>query len=236
MFCSFGKITGFIPVVSMCLLFGSNKMQARHFDQNRRSTVAFEVGGGLTTYKSKLVESNDTSTSSGYSLILHAGVDNTAAAVLDNITQATNFELNESQVQLVNQDIHFRKYLGPVYLGPMFSTTSITSNKEATDQIDAIGTAIGGIFGLDLAIGKANLIYFNYRTVSGSAAKDNLANEVALTSRSEIYLGGKLGWARSWYYLDVGLRYNTFSLSVAGTNYDELNIITWFGLGASTQF
>ena len=210
--------------------------QARHYDENRRSTIGFEVGGGLTTYKSKLVESNDTTTSSGYRLIFHSGAENTAAAVLENTTQNTNFELNQSLVQIINQDVQFRKYWGPVYFGLMFSTTNIASNKESTNQIDAIGNGMGGIFGLNLHLGSANLGYFNYRTVSGSAAKDALGNEVALGSRSELQIGGKLGWKKRWYYLDVGLRYTNFSVTVAGTSYAELNITTWFGLGASTMF
>lgn len=227
------KLLAFLMVV---LGWDWSIVLAKSSDNNGRATLAIEVGGGFTTYKSKIVESNDTSTTTGYRLLIHGGSTNSVAAIYENNTVATAFELNASAVTINYQDFQFRRYWGPAFIGPIFSTTSALINKEGTDLTDAMSSGIGGIFGVETLFSRSYLAYLNYRTINGTIGKDQLQTTFLVSNRTDLRIGAQLRQKGSWWYTDLGIRYTNFTVTIDGTSFAEFNLTSWVGLGASATF
>jgi hypothetical protein len=212
-------------------------------DDVRAPTVFLELGGGLTTYKSKLVTSNDTSISTGYSLGLNGGADKNIGALLRNESNTTNFEYGvngtTSQIQSNFQDFLLRYRLGFFYLGPVFSQTAFKVKRYGVAYLDTLGSGIGFNGGLMFIVARNSEIFLDYTSTSTSTVKDvvqSSTSKVGIGSRSEIYLGSKIPITRSVLNFFFGYKQRTYSISVSGQNSSELQTTTWVGLALKDNF
>ena len=94
------------------------------FDRNA-PTFFLETEAGLTTYKSKLVESNDTSFGVRYTFGINAGRSKNVGMLVRTETNSTTFELNESAISTTIQDLILRYHWGPAYIGVILNSGAL---------------------------------------------------------------------------------------------------------------
>lgn len=201
-------------------------------------TLFLDFGGGLTTHKSKFVESNDTSYSTNYSYGVHAGNDGQLTMLVSTSLDNTTFELNSSTIANEFQDSILRYGLGPFYVGVSVSQTkmTITRTDEPAIDIDAIGTGYGGGIGGTFDVGREGSFFFDVATISTGVVKEIHESEFTIGSRLDIAIGGSYAITRSLLNGLVGLRQRSYTLTSDGASYPEVVTTTWFGLALNGSF
>ncbi|MBI2601790.1 MAG: hypothetical protein HYW48_01935 [Deltaproteobacteria bacterium] len=212
-------------------------------DERQAPTLSFNLGGALTTYKSKIVKSNDTSFTVGFQLGTWGGEDHTFGTGLSYETNTTNFEYGEnetsSSIASTFQDIAFRYRLGFFYLGVVLSQSQFLVNRYDVEYLDMLGTGAGGNGGLVLVVGRRGRIFLDLTFVSTLNVKESLQSDdaaPAIGSRTDIFFGGTVGITRSALDFVVGLKQRTYSLEVAGESFAEVQTMTWLGLATQWLF
>lgn len=226
-------------LLSTMILSQSTLFAGIAFSADKTSPSLFlNMGGGLLTHKSKLVTSNDTSTSVNYSFGISGGNNNSMSFLINNYTSTTVFELNSSSITSAFQDTTIRVFWGMLYLGATFSQSSfiITATGETEIDIDAIGTGMGGNIGVEYDFGRSKMIFLDILFASTTTVKEVNSTDFEIGPRTEISIGGKFPITRTLMNAQVGYTQRTYTLSYSGTSYAELNSITWLGLGFNWYF
>lgn len=188
---------------------------------------------GFSTYKSKLVSSNDTSTGLNYELGGYAGQNASFGFSLRNSSTATTFELNSSSNTISWQDTILKYRFSYFYIGPLFTTVSYKVTSAGTELLEASGSGIGGNAGSIIPLGKGALI-LDIVSVSPSEVVNKLTSEVALKSRLDIDISGSFPITKSIEFMS-GYRQQTHQVST-DANYSETYLLTYFGFKFSLSF
>ncbi len=199
--------------------------------------VDFQVDYGMSTYKSKLVASSNTSSSNGYSLGLWGGDNKNINMTFAVDSNKTSFEYakvtTKSSISLGLQDVFFRYRLGPMYLGMVFSQSNFEAVKEDVDYLNGISLGSGFNLGFKVEIRRGNTLYLDFTNVSSSETKETkqTTSTATMGPRTELNIGGKIKLSRSLIDLIIGYKSRNYSITVGDTTYEESLTSTVLGLG-----
>ncbi len=222
--------------VSIGLLFSSLFFVSPSYCQER-PTFFINSEGGYTTYKSKLVDSNDTSVSVKYAFGVHAGRENNLGVLIKTETNTTSFALNESKIASSIQDSIVRYYWGPVYIGGIVNQMQTTVSTADNDSyIDALTLGYGVNAGMIFQVGKGNGIFLDVSSVSTNTVKEINQADLTVGPRTDIKIGGVIRITRKTFKGLIGYSQRTLSYSLDGTSYAEAISSTWLGISADFYF
>ncbi|MFK7825151.1 MAG: hypothetical protein AB8G05_13430 [Oligoflexales bacterium] len=207
-------------------------------------TFFFNLGGGLTTYKSEAVKSNDTSFSFGYGLGVFGGRTNNFGMYFSNELNTTDFvyadSTQKSKVITSFQDTLIRYRLGPFYIGPAFTQMLMTTTRQDTEYLDFIATGIGFHTGLRMTFKRESIVFLEVLSASSSATKeaiqDPVSSPVSVGARTDIHLGGIIKLTRDLVDMQIGYKQRTYAISVGGESFTETVSFTWIGFGLNLYF
>lgn len=235
---------------------------AAQADSAEPQTFSITTGGGYTVYKSKMVQSNDTSTTVNYGFAVYGG-DRKNIGMLFQREQGTYaFELNSASIQTMIQDVHLRYRYGPVYAGLVFNESQFTikappdadgdgfldQDTAAQEYMKVINTGTGFNLGANFAVGKSSAVYLDITSVTTSLVNqsyiendDTTANgytekEITFGPRMDIDIGGSIALTKNWLDLNFGFKQRAMTISVDGESYKEQLNITYLGFKAGWDF
>jgi len=198
-------------------------------------TLAFNVDYGPSTYKSEMLESNDTSYSMRWDIGIFAGETKNVIFKLQNESNTTAFALNESTAITIWQDTHIGYRWPYMYVGAIISSLTMTTTKEGADQYDLTGSGYGGSLGLMTTFGRGGRINLNINSVSISEVNEVNQTEIAFGSRTDIEIGASYDLSRDMFDLLFGYRTRTVPITV-DDSFSEAVSSTYFGLASSLFF
>ncbi len=179
--------------------------------------------------------SNDTGTALRYGVGTFAGSDGQIGFQLMNDSDTTTFALNSSALSNIWQDTTIRYYMGPFYVGALFTRAEIKAKNQGVDTIDAAGSGMGGGVGLLWPVGRGGSISLDIATASIPKMKNSLPQEIAIGQRLDLDLGASVDITSR--LLDFTFGYRTRTLGIkADANYTENFYQTYVGLRMSFFF
>ncbi|RYZ58071.1 MAG: hypothetical protein EOP07_08090 [Proteobacteria bacterium] len=196
-------------------------------------SFSFDLNYGLTTMKSKLVESNDTGSALGYSLGGFAGSGKNIEFNLGFEKDVATFALNDSKISYDWQDTKIRYHYGYFYAGIVFSRLNLMATSAGTEIIDAAGSGYGGSLGFYAPVGRGGSLRIDVTQVNIAAMKNSIATEVSVPSRLDIDIGAAIDIWGKWLDFTFGYRMRTLSLETDAA-YAESESSTYLGLRMST--
>lgn len=215
--------------------FTATKTHADDFS-DRTDTVYLLTNYGLGTYKSKLVDSNDTMGVLTYGFGANAGQNKNLGIEYKVESQAVTFTVNKSSLTSVWTSTIFKYRLWAFELGPVIGNIKMTANRAGTDILDIAGNGYGGYFGILMPMGHNSLGYFNVTSVATADPLDKEARTISLGSRMDIELGGRIGITRKALDFVIGYRQRTNSVTEGGASYSELQTSTFLGFQVGRDF
>jgi len=225
-------------------------------------TAYVTASGGYSIYKSKLLQANDTSTTTGYGFGVNAGGDRNVGMRLTREASSFSFLLNKSTIAVSWQDLAFLWRFGPLYLGALVSSSSWTgkappdadgdgildTGSDAEDLCNFQTSGYGITAGGAIPVGRRSAITLDITSASGGSAfpiaydptltnADTLnSSKVALGTRTEIDIGGSLALTKSLLDLTAGFKLRNYSVSLDSTSYAEQLTTTYLGLRTNFNF
>lgn len=203
-------------------------------DRTHTSFLFFDYG--LATYKSKLMDSNDTTGTISYGFGLNAGAQRNFGVEYRVENSTVLFETNQSSLVTSWTSTIFKYRLWAFELGPVLGTVKMAGKRENTEIFDIVGSGYGGYFGILIPVGSNNLAYMNAMSVATSAPVDTLARVITMSSRVDLELGTKIKITRRAVDFLVGYRRRAYSITEAGSPYTELQTATFFGFNFGKTF
>ena len=189
----------------------------------------------FTSSKSKLVGSNDTGTALRYGLGAYAGSNSNLAFLLHFDRDVTNFQLNDSQVDMNWQDTRVRYHMSYFYLGAVLSRLEMKAERETVEIVDAAGSGMGFNAGTMFTVGRNGSIAFDILSVSVPNMKNSVDQTLAIKSRLDIDIGASIDLTSK--LLDMTFGYKTRNLTiVTDTSYQDILTSTYVGLRMSLYF
>ncbi|MEI8025106.1 MAG: hypothetical protein WCI18_02045 [Pseudomonadota bacterium] len=187
-------------------------------------------GGGFSTYKSKVVAMNDTSTAIGYGLKIRAGTDGDLGVHWDEFTNKTKFALNSSETKISFQDTSILFNVGSFFLGPVFSKVTIDVNNQGTTTLSGLGSGYGVNTGFSIDTGKASTVYFEGKMITTSILKAEDSVKASMGSRTDFKIGGIIPITKKLLSLDLAWRMQSWPVTISGQTGKESLYTTWLGL------
>ena len=198
--------------------------------ETAESDTAYFFGNyGLTTYKSKLVASNDTGSSVTYGLGANAGSEKQLGFEYRVETQTTPFALTSSSIASVWTSTIVKYRLWYIDLGIVIGNAKITSKRESEEILDVIGSGYGGYGGLLIPMGRNSLLYLNGMSVATAKPVDTKARVIAVGSRTDIDFGTRIGILKKGLDFTLGYRRRSNTITEAATT-------TYFGFHTGINF
>lgn len=188
------------------------------------------AGGGFSTYKSKVVNMNDTSTAIGYGFDMKAGNEGDLGVHWEQFTSKTKFLINSSESKMDFQDTSILLNLGSFYIGPVFSKVTIDIVNQGVNTLSALGSGYGGNAGFSIEVGKVAELYLDGKMVITSVLKAEDGVQSKLGSRTDFKLGGMLPITKKLLSLDIAWRMQSWPVTLAGVSNKETLYTTWLGL------
>lgn len=198
-------------------------------------TLYVSADGGMSTYKSKLVASNDTSTATRYSMGLYAGLDKVIGFAIRTDSQSTNFELNDSTVTMSWQETFLKYRIGNLSTGAIISLATMTAESTANSQsFDLTGSGYGAFIHYFYPFGRLGKLNLEVDSVTISSIQESNQVDVTLGQRLDIDFGASFSLTKKdLLELVVGYRTRSFSVTT-NSSYAEQIATTYLGL--STVF
>lgn len=220
------------------------------------------VGGGHTVYKSEMVQSNDTSTTTNYGFGVYGGSKREVGMMVQREQGTYAFALNGSTITSMTQDVHLRYRYGPVYLGAVLNTSQLEvsappdldnndfldQDTDAEEYMKVLNTGAGGNMGANIPVAKSAFVYFDISSVTTSLVRqsyiesaETTANgftekEISIGPRLDIDLGGSIALTKNWLDMKVGFKQRSFAVTVDSDTFKEQTTSTYVGLQAGWSF
>ena len=197
------------------------------------------AGTGLSTHSSALLSSVATSNSTGYQFGFFGGKHDEYEAQVRSDTNSTTFAYasrdETSSLTTVFADNILRRYLGPIYLGVVISTSDITATLYNQPHLNLLATGVGANLGINFEVSKKNALFLDITSASSSVIKDMVqvtegTTTTRLGSRTDISLGVISTIARGWLNFYLGYRQRSFTISLDGTSNAEVATATLLGI------
>lgn len=199
-------------------------------------TVYLDVRYGLSTIKSELLESNETSSSVGYGVGANAGAERNFGVKLWRESMSTKFLLNETQFDATWQDLSFTYSWGWMALGGMVVSLDAAAKDAAGESIfTAVASGYGGIFSLDIPVQKG-FFFTEARFATYSTITEKDEKTLTIGPRMDISFGGKLPLTKRNLDMVFGYRQRTYPISLEGTSASEWVADTFLGFQWGLSF
>ena len=227
-----GKIYNLMAVFSTLL----TSVSAVAAGSDDTPTLTAEANYGLTTHKSALLSSNDTTTTLRYGAQVLAGDSKHLAFAYYAESTTTNFELNGASMASSWTQTYIRYRSDYFYAGVVIASLSCLAMSDAsTTTFDMVGTGYGGNLGLTLPFGKGNVFYTDITSASISEVTE--ASKLSLTfgSKTDVELGARMTLMKRKLYLNFGYRTSTIPITLSSST-DETITSTFFGFASSFDF
>ena len=203
-------------------------------DQTR--TAYLKTDYGLTTYKSKLLLSNDTGSALSYGIGAYVGDEKHWGIGLKNESSTTKFLLVSSAVKASLQDITISYRWGYMYLGAVISTAGYIVTKDGATLFDASGSGYGGNFGFLIPITRTAIVYLDVTTASISKTIEASQKSVSLGSRTDIDLGASVDITKRVFDFIFGYRQRSHKITFLGAPAAETRTATYIGFQMGADF
>ena len=199
-------------------------------DFTERAKTVYLLGDyGMGTYKSQLMENNDTNSIVTYGIGAAAGQDMQLTVDYRVETATTTFALDGSSL-LMKWDTTTIKYrLWAFELGAVIGSVAAKANKAGTDLFDCVGSGYGGYFGMQMPVGKRSSIDLKATQASTTETIDKKGRTVAIGPRLDVELSGRIALTKKNLDATVGYRRRTNSITSDRTAYSELQTATYLG-------
>lgn len=204
--------------------------------ESQLPTIYLAADYGLSTYKSKLVESNDTGAITSYTLGANVGASKPVAILIRSDQSDIKFLLNESEIASSWRDTIIRYRWGYVYLGGVLGQTTWEVKSAGVDLFAGTGSGYGGNFGIMVPIGARNLFTLDVASVTASTFVEKNEKDVKMAARTDINFLGNIGITRNSLDLLVGYRQRSHAVSYEATSYAEIHTATFFGFQMGSDF
>jgi hypothetical protein len=234
------KIKGYVNTTlfvagSVASFFQSTGAKADEFTE-RMNTVYMFGDYGLGTYKSLLVDSNDTMGVVTYGLGVTAGQEKNISVEYRTEKQTVNFKINQSSLTSAWTSTIFKYRIWAFEFGPVIGGVKMKSERESSEIFNIVGDGYGGYFGILIPVSRSDMAYLNVMSVSTAPPVDTKERTVTLGPRLDIELGGKIALTRKALNFTVGYRQRTHSITEGGIAYNELQTATFLGLQLGKDF
>jgi hypothetical protein len=204
--------------------------------EERFRTAYLYADYGLGTYKSTLMDNNDTNGIMTYGVGLYAG-QNKQLGVDYRVEQATTtFALNSSSLQMKYESTSIRYRLWLFELGPVIGSVTGKGNRAGTDIFDAVGSGYGGFFGFYMPVGRRNLLHMSLYQVSTGTPIDKKGADIQFGPRQDLEVGTYVNIVKKYLDINVGYRRRSHSITEGGTTYAELQTETYLGFMTGFSF
>jgi hypothetical protein len=195
----------------------------------------FNSGLGLATYKSQIVESNDTNQTIGYALSLDDGEDwsMTFARELSKTGFTYADSDAKSSITLALEDTILSYHLGWVLLGLVFSHGDLTSTNQDVDQLNLMSLSQGAYLGFHGELAKSTEVFLDVIYTTATKTKDSVqpdTDQPKMGTRMDIFAGGKVNITKSMVKALLGYKRRTMDFTVASKSKKEEQTMTWVGL------
>lgn len=249
--------------LALAALLSSAAGHAADID-SQTPTFFVNATGGYSVYKSKMVQSNDTSTTVAYGFGVYAGSDRNIGFLLNREASTFAFELNSASIGVEWQDIHVRYRYGPVYMGALITTSTwavqappdadadglLDADTEAVEYLNMTSSGYGANVGARIPAGKRGEAYVDITYAAAGAIRETASDPdvaeaagaavpgtrvLGIGPRMDLDLGGSIGMTK-WLKGLCGFKYRTYQLSVDSVTFAELHTTTYMGLGAGWDF
>lgn len=191
---------------------------------------------GMGTYKSELMETNDTNGILTYGMGMYAGHQKKLGVEYRVENATTAFALTSSSLQM-KWDTTIIKYRAWIFeIGPVLGSVYAKGNREGTDIFEATGNGYGGYFGLFMPVGKHSTIDLKATQVSTGEMMDKEARTVAVGPRLDLEVSSKIGITKRNLSATIGYRRRTSSITEESVAYAELQTATFIGFYTGFDF
>jgi len=224
MYCGGRKLPWIVSVLFLCLFSVTPEIYA-----GDGAAMQILAGGGFSTYKSKAVDMNDTSTAIGYGFLLRAGNNGDIGVNWEQFTNTTTFEINTSESKIDFQDTGVLFNVGSFYIGPVFSKVAADISSGGTVILSGLGSGYGIDTGLSFETGKSSEIYFDVRYVTTSTFKVEDSVSASMGARLDYRIGGVIPITKRFMALDFAWRAQSWTVTIDGTPHKETLYTTWIG-------
>lgn len=202
----------------------------------RTDTVYMFADYGLGTYKSRLVESNDTMGVMTYGFGANAGTQRDLGFEYRQEKQIISFAVNQSSLTSNWSSTIFKYRMWMFELGAVLGDVSMKVEREGDEIMDIVGDGYGGYFGLLIPMSRSNLAYLNVMSVATAAPVDKKQRVITMGSRLDLELGGRFAVTRKYLNFDIGYRRRTISITESDISYNELQTSTFLGFSLGHSF
>ncbi|MCX6117089.1 MAG: hypothetical protein NT027_06085 [Proteobacteria bacterium] len=232
---SFKKICGQILILLIIHSLFPRNLFAESTDDVTRSLYLY-TDYGLGTYKSKLLESNDTNSVLTYGAGIYAGTEKRLGVDYRVEQASTAFELNSSSLLLHWKTTAVRYRFPYVELGPVIGSVLAKGNRSGTDIFDAVGNGYGGFLGVLVPVGRRSTIDLKICQVSTSEIIDKNNAQVSIGPRLDLELSSRIGITKKNFDFTLGYRRRTFSITENSVSFAELQSATFIGFVGGFNF
>jgi hypothetical protein len=231
-----------------------------------QSLVSAQVLLGVSTYKSAMLQGNDTSFSGRYSFGLSIGGDKGFMMGLDNESTSVRFLLNNSRLTLEEQDVFLVYRWAVIYAGLAFTRGQwhakaapdldangyIDFDTPAEDYLNASNSGNGLNFGLLIPIAKVAQLQSDFRYLISSKVQQTIPENLPLAGQAgtepilgrTLTMGPKVAIALDASVdvvgkalsLTAGYHYRSYEIILASHKFRELYLTTYIGLASAWNF
>ena len=195
---------------------------------------------GLSTFKSKLVESNDTSNTILYGFEVNAGANRNYNMGIEFESNSTKFMYaNSTNTSLISRNyeiVYFDYRFSYLKFGVRFHRLDSKVKNQDVDYLDYVafgkGFELGGFFPLS----KDTQVFLEYKSDLAGSVKDAILGPTAdlkIGTKSDLLIGSRFKITKSLLDVVIGYLQRNYSISVNGTSAKEVENITWLGLNYS---
>lgn len=224
---------GYVSFFFLC--FSSPLLAAAEPEELIRT--AYLLGDyGMGTYKSALMESNDTNGIVTYGIGAYAGLQKKLGIEYKVESATTAFALNTSSLAMTWNTTVIKYRLWAFEVGPVIGSVTAKGNRAGTDIFDAVGSGYGGYFGLMMPVGKHSTIDLKATQCATGEMIDKQQMTVAVGPRLDIELSSRIGITRRNLSATIGYRRRTYTITEDGTGFAELQTSTYLGLVTGFDF
>lgn len=233
---TFPKILGLLSCLVCLMAFIPAANASEITDTSKGDTAYFFTNYGLTTYKSKLLASNDTGTALTYGVGAHAGSEKDLGFEYRVESQTTALPLTTSSITTSWTSTIIKYRLWMFELGAVIGNAKVAATRESVEILNVVGSGYGGYFGFMTPVGKNNLLYLNAMSVATTKPVDSEARVISLGSRTDIDFGARIGVMKHGLDFTMGYRRRSNAITEAGTAFAELQTATYFGFQTGMDF
>lgn len=225
-----------LGIACACCFASSTRGNADDDFTDRTRTVYLLADYGLGTYKSQLMESNDTNGIVTYGVGTSAGLMKPLTVEYKVETATTTFALEASTIQMRWDTSTIKYRLWAFEVGVILGSVAAKANKAGTDLFDCAGNGYGQYFGIQIPVGKRSTIDIKAAQVATSEVIDKKERSVAVGPRLDIEISSRIAITKKALDATIGYRRRANTLTSDGTAYSELQTATFIGFETGFSF